>query len=125
MKKILIVDDDPTILYAISVLMTSRDSLVTSCDTLEAAIKALSQSVFDLVITDVGLTGKDGLEGLVLLDHVREMSPLTAVIVVTGKGTDEIKEHACRQKAYYIEKSLEISHLLSIVKLHGIMIPEL
>ncbi|MDH4231466.1 MAG: response regulator [Nitrospirota bacterium] len=122
-KKILIVDDDHGILLVLSELMKSPHLVVVQCDTAAKAKKALSESAFDLVITDVRLTGKNCLAGLDLLDHVRLESPLTEVIIMTGDGTDEIKERVQRQKAYFFEKSSELSHLLCIVQILGIMDP--
>jgi DNA-binding NtrC family response regulator len=116
MIKILIVDDQSTILALLSYILRKVATVIPS-ESLREAQNALSKNNFDLVISDLRLTGTDGKEGLELLRHVRRISPETRVIIMTGYGSEAVKKEAYELGAmHFYEKPLDISHLLSQVQ---------
>ena len=116
MKKILIVDAQSSILMSLSYLLKKVAAVIT-CDSMEEAMRALEGHKFDLVISDLRLTGSDGLEGLELLSHIRTTSPETKVVIMTVMGSDELREKAYALGAvHYYEKPIDIFHLLSQVQ---------
>jgi len=122
MKKILIVDDEPTILMTLSHLLSNKDTTVITSSRIEEAEEALSRYEFDLVIADIRLSGMYGIEGLELLSFIKEKHDETAVIIMTAFGTDEIREDAYKRGAfYYYEKPIDLSHL--VVKVEALGIP--
>jgi DNA-binding NtrC family response regulator len=123
-KRILIVDDEPTILLSLSYcLRTSKVEVITSSK-IEAAEEALARYPFALVIADIRMSGMYGIEGLELLRYVKEQNPETAVIIMTAYGSEEIKDEAFRRGAYYYyEKPVDIEHLLNMVGRLGIPVP--
>jgi DNA-binding NtrC family response regulator len=124
MKKILIVDDEPTILMTLSHLLSSKETTVITSSRMEEAEEALSRYSFDLVIADIRLSGMYGIEGLELLSFIKNMHPKTEVIIMTAYGTEEIKEDAYRRGAYYYyEKPIDLSHLVAKVQALGISLP--
>jgi DNA-binding NtrC family response regulator len=124
MKKILIVDDEPTILMTLSHLLSTRDMTVITSSRIEEAEEALARYTFDLVIADIRLSGMYGIEGLELLSYIKKLHPETQVIIMTAYGSDTIKEDAYRRGAFhYYEKPIEIPHLISKVAALGITIP--
>src|SRR3990172_5963694 len=123
MKKILIVDDEPTILMTLSHLLGSRDTTVITSSRIEEAEEALSRYPFDLVIADIRLSGMYGIEGLELLSYIKKLNPATAVIIMTAYGSDEIKEDAFSRGAFhYYEKPIDIAHLITKVQSLGIAV---
>ena len=121
MKKILLVDDEPTILLTLSHLLSTKDTVVITCSSMEEAEEALSKYAFDLMIADIRLSGMYGIEGLELLSYVRSISPSTEVIIMTAYGSDEMREDAYRRGAFhYYEKPIDISHLIDSVHSLGI-----
>jgi two-component system response regulator AtoC len=121
MKKILIVDDEPSILLSLSHLLSNDDTVVITCSRIEEAEEALDRYRFDLVIADIRLSGVYGIEGLELLDYIKAISPVTKVIIMTAYGSDEIKETAYRRGAYfYYEKPIDMNDLLDKVRESGI-----
>lgn len=123
MKKILIVDDEPTILLTLSHLLGNRDTTVITSSRIEEAEEALSRYVFDLVIADIRLSGMYGIEGLELLSYIKELSPATAVIIMTAYGTDDMRQEAYRRGAFhYYEKPVDLSNLLGLVQTLGIAV---
>lgn len=78
------------------------------------ALKKVEEVDFDLLITDIKMPGLDGLE---LLGAVKEKSPATEVIVITGFGSIGSAVEAIRKGAYdYITKPFELDDLLNKVK---------
>ena len=121
MKKILIVDDEPTILMTLSHLLNNKDTTVITSSRMEEAEEALSRYAFDLVIADIRLSGMYGIEGLELLSFIKKMHAETEVIIMTAYGSDEIREDAYRRGAYYYyEKPIDLSHLVKKVQELGI-----
>jgi DNA-binding NtrC family response regulator len=124
MKKILIVDDEPTILMTLSHLLSNKDTVVITSSRIEEAEEALARYTFDLVIADIRLSGMYGIEGLELLSYVKGISPTTEVIIMTAYGSDEIRDDAYGRGAfYYYEKPIDIGHLISKVQTLGIAVP--
>ncbi|OGW27172.1 MAG: histidine kinase [Nitrospirae bacterium GWC2_42_7] len=126
MKKILIVDDEQTILIALSHLLSNKDTTVITSNRIEEAEEALSRYTFDLVIADIRMSGMYGIEGLELLSYIKKVRPETEVIIMTAYGSEEIKEDAYKRGAfYYYEKPIDITHLISKVTALGIVVTTL
>ncbi len=124
MKRILIVDDEPTILLSLSYCLKTDGVEVITSSRIEAAEEALARYPFDLVIADIRMSGMYGIEGLELLRYVKELNPVTAVIIMTAYGSPEIKEEAFKRGSYYYyEKPVDIDHLLMMVNRLGIPVP--
>lgn len=121
MKKILIVDDEPSILLSLSHLLSNDDVVVITCSSIVEAEEAIERYKFDLVIADIRLSGVYGIEGLELLKYIKEVSPETDVIIMTAYGSDDMKERAYQGGAYhYYEKPIDMHDLLMRVKRTGI-----
>lgn len=116
LKKILIVEDEPAIRMLLRDIFTHSRNNVVSCASVPEAQYALAQHVFDLVITDVRLHREDR-GGLDLLDYIRAQFPGTGVIVMTGHGTEDMKEEALAKGAVcFYEKPFDIRHLMALVQ---------
>lgn len=124
MKKILIVDDETTILMTLLHLLSNKDNVVITSSRIEEAEAALGRYTFDLVIADIRLSGMYGKEGLELLSYIKKISPSTEVIIMTAYGSDDIKDDAYGRGAFhYYEKPIDIAHLISKVQALGIQVP--
>jgi len=120
-RRILIVDDEPTILLSLSYCLKTEGVEVITSSKIESAEEALSRYFFDLVIADIRMSGMYGVEGLELLSYVKKISPDTEVIIMTAYGSDEIREEASKRGAYYYyDKPVNIEHLLGKVREIGI-----
>lgn len=121
MKRILIVDDEPAILMALSHLLSNEETLVITSSKIEEAEEALDRFKFDLVIADIRLSGIEGIEGLELLSYIRRISPETKVIIMTAYGYDEMKDSAYQRGAYhYYEKPIDMDDLTKKIRDCGI-----
>jgi CheY-like chemotaxis protein len=87
-KRILVVDDDPLITKSLSSVLEMDGYLVTVASDGRAAIDAFQKAMqdnlpFALVITDLGMHGIDGRQ---VVNEVKNSSPATPVILLTGWG---------------------------------------
>jgi DNA-binding response OmpR family regulator len=120
-KRILIVDDEPTILLTLSYTLRSKDVEVITASRLEPAEEALNRYSFDLVIVDIRMSGILGIEGLELLSYIKRQWPKTEVIIMTAYGSEEIKQEAYERGAeYYYTKPIDIDALMLRVSEMGI-----
>ena len=120
-KRILIVDDEPANLLALSYTMRAKEVEVITASRLEPAEEALARYAFDLVIVDIRMSGILGIEGLELLSYIKRHWPKTAVIVMAAQGTDEIKKEAYGRGARcFCNKPVDIGELAKRVRSMGI-----
>jgi DNA-binding response OmpR family regulator len=116
-KRILIVDDEPTILLTLSYALRSQEVEVITASRLGPAEDALKKQPFDLVIADVRMSGMLGVEGLELLSYVRRYWPQTQVIIMTAHGSDELQQEAVERGAVsYYTKPVDIRELLQRIR---------
>ncbi len=121
MKKILIVDDEPTILLTLSHFLNNKDVVVIASSRIEEAEEAIRRYNFDLVIADIRMSGMYGIEGLELLSYIKKVSPETAVIIMTAYGSEDMKNSAYQRGAYYYyEKPIDMDDLSRKVENLGI-----
>ena len=125
MKRIMIVDDEPTILMSLSHLLSSKDTTVITSSRIEEAEEALERYKFDLVIADIRLSGIEGREGLELLSYIKSISPETNVIIMTAYGSEEIRDAAyARGACYYFEKPIDVADLVRKIRSCGILVAD-
>jgi len=120
-KKILIVDDEPTVLVTLADSLRSPGIEVVTASKLESAEAALEKYFFDLVIADIRMSGIIGIEGLELLSYVKVNSPKTKVIIMSRSGSDDLRKHAQERGAdHYYDKPIDVATLMQRVKEMGI-----
>ncbi len=79
----------------------------------ESALRLIRQKRFDLVLTDLNLTGMTGVE---LLSEILRADPTVAVIIITGYPSIQSAIDATRRGVYqYLEKPVDRSQLLAVV----------
>jgi DNA-binding NtrC family response regulator len=111
MAKILLVDDELTMVQMISDLLRREGHEVFPFASATAAIPALATHLPDLVITDLYLD-KTQPHGLEIVRKARELIPPAVVIVITGFGTIETAVEAMKQGAFdYLEKPFKVDEL--------------
>lgn len=121
LKKILIVDDEPTILLTLSYALRSKNVEVVTAGRLASAEEALKRNRFDVVIADVRMSGMLGVEGLELLSYIKRYWPETAVIIMTAHGSDEAEQEAlARGATAYYPKPVDIKVLIKRVQELGV-----
>lgn len=99
---ILIVDDEITILETLADLLEDKGYIAITAENGESAIKKFSEHHPDLVLLDVKLPDKDGIE---VLKAIKSLNNNTPVIMISGHGTIEMAVKALKIGAYnFLEK---------------------
>ena len=108
--RILVIDDEPMLLEAISVIMTDMGyEVATSGDPREGAERAVSERP-DLVIVDLRMPEMNGAE---VTEHVLAAWPEARVLIVTGYPQDPLAERALKAGAVgLLKKPFEIAKIM-------------
>lgn len=110
MRTILIVDDDPLVREVLNELLTDKDYKTTVATNGFEALAHASSQEFEVVLLDMNMPGKSGLE---VLPELLKGHPDTAVIMVTGVTDAKTAVEAMKQGAYdYIVKPFGMEDVL-------------
>ena len=102
MAKILIVDDDTTFCIMLRKWLEKRGFEVDTAFSYKDAVKQLDKAGFDLVLTDLRLPDKDGID---LLRVIKEKTPETQVLLMTGYADIQTAVTAIKLGAFdYVAK---------------------
>lgn len=96
-RKILVVDDEEPILFAMREYFRSQGYQVDCAQEKEEAEALLAHNCYSVAIVDLCLSGTDGTEGLEIVRFMRERCPGTRVVVLTAYGSAEIAREAGRR----------------------------
>ena len=114
-NSILVVDDEEDIGRVLGFLLKQKGYEVQVVQSGEEAIEIVSKRMLDLVITDIRMHGMDGIE---LLRRCRDISPSTAVIIMTAHASLGTAVEAIRLGAAdYIEKPFVNDEMLETVSI--------
>jgi two-component system NtrC family response regulator len=115
MEKILIVDDEKNYPYVLSAVFEEEGyDTITASSGVEALEKIQAHDI-DLVLTDIKMPGMDGM---VLMSHIKTHNPDMPIIMMTAHGTVEKGEEAVKKGAHsYIFKPFQNEQLLLSVKI--------
>jgi len=116
--KVLLVEDDRALREALADTLALGGHDYRAVDCAEAALLALAQEPFGMVISDVNMPGMDGHQ---LLALIRERLPQLPVLLMTAFGAVERAVDAMRQGAAdYLVKPFEPKALLALVDRHAL-----
>jgi DNA-binding NtrC family response regulator len=114
MPRILLVDDEPSILSMLSTLLKGEGFEIQPALGGEKAMELLRVESYDLMVTDIRMEPVGGLE---LLEHARKTYPAMAVMVVTAYGSVETAVEAMKIGAFdYVTKPFKVDEMLITVQ---------
>ena len=112
-SRILIVDDDPALLEALPDNIRTRipDLVIDTADSGTRALMLIAKHDYDAIVTDIKMPEMDGLS---LLEKVRQVRPGTPTLLITGHGERDLAVRALRGGAYdFIEKPIERDNFIA------------
>lgn len=113
MEKILVIDDEKSILDLLSVVFEKEGYLVETSLSATRAVEFMGHKDFDLIISDIKMPKMNGME---LLKYVKENRPDIPVIMITAYGTIKQAVEALKAGAMdYVVKPFDVEELKIIV----------
>ena len=113
---VVVCDDQPAFRELISTVLALEPGveIVGEAGNGHQAIELVGALRPDVLVLDLAMPELDGIEAL---PHIREASPGPAVIVVTGFGSETVKQRALAAgAALFVEKGTDIDELVASVK---------
>jgi two-component system response regulator GlrR len=112
--RILIVDDDSDLLRLLTFRLEGADYAVESAESAERALARLSVAIPQLVITDLRMSGMDGMA---LFENIHKSNPALPVIILTAHGTIPDAVAATQRGVFgYLTKPFDSKDLLQLVE---------
>src|SRR3981081_2793534 len=110
MARVLLVDDEPSMLFAFKTLLKSSGHETVLASAGKEALAHLDS--VDAVITDFSMPEMDGVQ---LLQSVRERDPSLPVVLLTAHGSERLAVRAMKAGAYeYVTKPLDIDEMARV-----------
>lgn len=116
MARILLVEDEKAIRNVLRNILLTEDKahVVSEAENGQEAIDALSTGVFDLVLCDIKMPLKDGIE---VLDFAVAQAPETPVVMISGHGDLDTAVSCLRKGAFdYISKPPDLNRLVQTIR---------
>src|ERR1041385_2765678 len=114
MQKILLVEDDPSLQFTVSTALEAHGYAVDAVSTTGEAIERLNGSSYPIVISDIYVDERTGLD---VLHAAKSKDPQCSVILMTGRGTMETVMAATRGGVFdYIAKPFELDTMLDAIE---------
>jgi DNA-binding NtrC family response regulator len=114
MATILVVDDEASIRRTLREILEYEDYAVDAASDGEEALDMVQDSTYDLVLLDVKMPKRDGME---VLESLSTDCPDLPVVMISGHGTVETAVEATKLGAYdFIEKPPDLNRLLLTVR---------
>jgi two-component system response regulator GlrR len=120
--KVLLVDDDASLLKLLAIRIESKGYQVTTCESGLAALQILKSHVFDAVITDLRM---DEMDGMALHRQLQSRYPALPVIMMTAHGSIPDAVEATKQGIFaFITKPVDkdelFDSLANAIEIHGV-----
>lgn len=112
--KVLIVDDDPSLLRLLSIRLSAAGYELKSAENAKVALGLLQHFTPQVVISDLRM---DGMDGMALFEQIRIQHPNIPVIIMTAHGTIPDAINATKQGVFsFLTKPFESQELLDTVE---------
>ena len=108
-ERILLVDDEEDIRDVLTIALEDMGHDVVTAENGMEALKKFKTQEFSLVLTDIKMPGMDGIE---LLKKIKQVSPDTEIIMITGHGDMDLAIESFRNEAVeFITKPVDVNTL--------------
>ncbi|MFT7399634.1 MAG: two-component system response regulator GlrR, partial [Rheinheimera aquimaris] len=112
--RLLLVDDDPSLLRLLTLRLEGEGYQVISADSAEAALPLLAKNSIDVVLSDLRMPGLDGMS---LFDEIAKRYPGLPVVLMTAHGSIPEAVAATQRGVFgFLTKPLNTSELRDILQ---------
>lgn len=121
MKRILLADDEESLLIAYQKLLNGPGVEIDTIQNVDDAKKMIENNSYDAVIVDLRLTGTLEMDGLEIIIGTKNLYPHSKIIALTAYSDSAIKEKVINAGAsYFFEKPVSVLLIKEILKNLGI-----
>jgi len=114
MPKILLIDDEPNVLYSLEKCLREEGTEFLTAETATAGIELVREQQPDVVICDVRLPDLSGLDAFL---RMREIEPRLPVIIITAHASTDVAIEAMKRGAFdYLPKPYDLDELKQTVR---------
>jgi two-component system nitrogen regulation response regulator NtrX len=114
MAKILIIDDEKPIRKALREILEYENHKVEEAEDGADGISKIEKGTYDLILCDVKMPKKDGIE---VVEKLQSLQLETPIVLISGHGTIETAVEAVKKGAFdFIAKPLDLNRLLVTVR---------
>jgi len=111
--RVMLVDDEEDIIWGLSRALVKAGYDVMAAAGTDEALAKLSTQPVDILITDIKMPGRSGLE---LIMEARQLYPTIKAVVMTARGSEELHRETMERGAVeYIEKPFDLDMFLDMV----------
>ncbi|SMF14090.1 response regulator [Desulfovibrio gilichinskyi] len=111
---ILILDDEPIVSKRLQPALEKKGYEVESFYDSSVALKRVHERNFDIVVSDLKM---DGIDGMQFLTIVKELSPATEVIIITGFATMETAKESMRKGIFdFLAKPFKLGEIQEVIR---------
>lgn len=111
--RIMVLDDEPIVCKRLKPALEKQGYQVDAFTESAAAMEQVKQVDYDIIITDLKMKGIDGMQ---LLGEVKQRSPKTEVVVITGFATMETAKESFHKGVFdFIAKPFKLSEIQEVV----------
>jgi len=112
-KRILVLDDEPIVGDRLKPALEKLGFEVEAFTDSQAAVQRIVEASFDVLVTDLKMQKPDGLE---VMDFVKQQSPATKVVIITGFATADTARETMKGGAVdFIAKPFKIRELCDLI----------
>jgi nitrogen regulation protein NR(I) len=114
MAKLLLVDDEPNVLYSLKIGLRSNELEVITASSGREAIQRARAEQPDTVVLDVRLPDMNGLD---VFDQIRQLDPKLPVVIITAFAATDTAIEAMKRGAFeYLLKPVDLHHIREVVE---------
>jgi DNA-binding NtrC family response regulator len=113
-ERILVVDDEKSMCQFLSIMLRKEGYQITAVDDGKKAIEAIRNQRYDVVLTDIRMSGMDGIE---VLKEIKKQDPTIPVVIMTAYASQKTAIEAVNQGAFhYLIKHAKNDEIKMVVR---------
>ncbi len=113
-EKVLIVDDEKSMCQFLSIMLRKDGYRITAVNSGKKALEQMRSTKFDLIITDIKMSGMDGIE---LLAEIKKLDSATPVIIMTAYASQKTAIAAVNHGAFhYLIKHAKNDEIKTVIR---------
>jgi DNA-binding response OmpR family regulator len=91
-KRLLVIDDDPTVLFAVRKLLLCKNIDIDTSESLDEAKQYIDKNIYHIIITDLTFSETVDNAGIAISYYARKKNPKVAIVLWTAQDISEISD---------------------------------